>query len=66
MFGVSEVFMKRPVYNNGRIDPIATQAVDKGRVVVYDADYKSCDPIKINAAAKPACLALTREGQVSY
>lgn len=42
------------------------QAVDKGRVVVYDADYKSRDPIKINAAAKPACLALTKEGQVSY
>ena len=33
-------------------------------MVVYDADYKSKDPIKINAAAKPACLALTKDGKV--
>ena len=40
-------------------------AVDKGRVVVYDKDYHSLEPIRINAAAKPACLTATHEGQIA-
>ena len=40
-------------------------AVDKGRVVVYDKDYHSLEPIRINAAAKPACLSPTHEGQIA-
>ena len=56
--------LTRPVKGIAIIPGGGVWAVDKGRVVVFDSNYKSTEPIKINAAAKPACLALTKENQV--
>ena len=40
-------------------------AIDKGRVVVYNSEWQSLEPIRINAAAKPACLTVTPDNSVA-
>ena len=37
----------------------------QGRVVVYNSEWTSIEPIKINAAAKPACLCITPDNSIA-